>query len=275
MAIVLKRASRLPFAPIVAGVFAGVAGILVAAAPAWMLEQLVDRIGLATVLPAAAAPLGLKARALIAIVSALLAGLTTWAVMIPVEKLLSRPKARPFEVAPLQPMPVTDAPASMAGFNRPPIFADRELGAPFMSDEALAVAPIERAEDADSPVIDAADDELVLDGGLMQPEDQIFARPAPLVIPPAPQEEAQEPVVSDVVHELPQRIVAAPVPPPADEASGDTVAKLMARLEHGLERRARAHTETTAPPLAQAQHEMDSALRQALGTLERLAGAGR
>jgi hypothetical protein len=273
MAIVLKRASRLPFAPIVAAVFAGVAGILVLAAPAWMLEQLVDRIGLATVLPAAAAPLGIKARALIAIVSALLAGLATWAVMVPVEKLLSRPKVRPFEVAPLKPMSVSDTPPSMAGFNRPPIFADRELGAPFMSAEALAGAPIERAEEIDSPRVEPADDALVLDGALMQPEDQLFARTAPLVIPTVAEDE--ESFHQDGTSEIPQRIVAAPVPPPADDTQGDTVANLMARLEHGLERRAQAQVQAAAKALPQAQPEIDSALRQALGTLERLAAAAR
>jgi hypothetical protein len=148
MTIVLKRASRLPFAPIVAALFAVAAAVLVMAAPVWILERGVNQIGLSSILPAAAPPLGLKARALLALIALFGTGVVSWALAMPVSRLLSRPKLRRgFDVQPVK----ADAPEDMRDYaapsvSRAPIFADRDLGAPFMSDEALALSPVAPAQ---------------------------------------------------------------------------------------------------------------------------------
>ncbi len=338
MAIVLKRASRLPFAPIVAGLFALSAAVLVMATPGWLLEVLVEKTGIASVLSAAAPPLGMKARALMAILAALGTGLVFWIGLTPFARLLDRKPKTKFkrDVAPsvdqasdspvdLDSKPVSD---DIARRLRRPIFADRELGAPFMSKEALAFAPILAPSEID-PV---APDELMLDmsyaQGAEEPaltldppahvvDDQEVVEPfapeayAPVafdlppadnfVMPPAPVSTgpvsaAPEFVAADFAAAAP----TIPVLPPYDAHSGESIAEMVERLERGLERRSAAISaaraaadaavavqavEAAAPAaynpaqasgsLAGAQREVDSALQQALNTLERLAAGGR
>ncbi len=153
MTIVLKRASRLPFAPIVAALFAVAAAVLVMAAPVWILERGVNQIGLSSILPAAAPPLGLKARGLLALLALFSTGVVSWTLAIPIARLLSRPKLRRgFDIQPVQAEPARQAQGSEASFaTRAPIFADRDLGAPFMSEEALTLSPVLAAQ-AEEPV---------------------------------------------------------------------------------------------------------------------------
>jgi hypothetical protein len=333
MAIVLKRASRLPFAPIVAGLFALAAAVLVMATPGWLLETLVEKTGIASIVSAAAPPLGMKARALLAVLAALGTGLVLWLALVPVARLLDRKRKPVAAIKPAQSFePVADVTAGESlGRVRRPIFADRDLGAPFMSEEALSDAPIL----APTPT-DAFDpDELVLDMNFVQ----AAAEPAPLVLdPPAhavDDHQLVEPFESVIADQpMPQAVAfdmgtveplaeeaAAPFPvadyhapqapefaapdysavassipvlPPQDAHAGESITELVERLERGLERRAAAIAAARAAadaaiavqaveaapsnathPLASAQKEVDSALQQALNTLERLAAGGR
>ncbi len=140
MVTLARRAQRIPFAPVVAILFGIAAAILVAAVPQWMFEAGVVASGLPTVLAAAAPPLGLVAR-LLAIALAL-GGVTflVWALLAPLTKFMeAKARAR---------TPWRDAGYDADAFvmrddplpPRRPIFAPDELGAPLMSDEAMATA---------------------------------------------------------------------------------------------------------------------------------------
>lgn len=331
MAIVLKRVSRLPFAPIVAGLFALAAAVLVMATPAWLLEAAVGRLGIDSVLAAAAPPLGAKARAMLAIVAALGTGAVLWLGLAPMTRLLeSKRKSAKFSKkaeAPIAEARVLDAaPEASVSSRRRPIFADRELGAPFMSEEALMDAPLLQPQHDTG--LDA--DELVLDHPIIPPaaESAPFVleapegyelsetvepfgdafRPEPFHVESSPVEkrfELKVPMVDDVEPVTAPVDFAAvapsiPVPPPADYRANESIDNLVTRLENGLARRAAAiaaaqaaaeaavavqavhqaapqepNADQSNGPLATAQKEVDSALRQALNTLERLAAGSR
>jgi hypothetical protein len=133
----------------------------------------------------------------------------------------NRPKARGSRIEPV---------SSSATGHRRPIFAERDLGAPFMSDEAIAIAK----------------DELVADP-IVAPE--ALAMPSPL------REEAEEPTLVPVP---PVAISSMPAPPVAF-ADGDSIAGLMNRLENALERR-----QTSGGGNSQLPGNINS-LRQAMG----------
>jgi hypothetical protein len=269
MAMMLKRVSRLPFAPIVAGLFACAAGVLVMATPGWLLEQIVARAGLASVLSAAQPPLGSTARLALAGVAAIGTGLVSWICLFPVARLMARPRrAKTFEVQPMQFDRSRDT-IPDGGFNRPPIFADTELGVPFMSDEALAIAPVgalslgaEEGDDSDELMLDTS---FIADEPITAISDDYIAATSPARDMPTQSFDISTPPPAQVA-------VGIPVPAPADPAA-ESIADLIARLERGLNRRANANAAVGIANDAQAG--MDTALRQALGTLERLAAGAR
>ena len=139
MAKRLKGVPNLPFAPIVALLFGVVAAVLVFATPAWLLERAVASLGISSVLSAAQPPLGDTARSMIAAVTGVSVALLLWIIMRPIEKIIhSRRVARPVVpgavMTPAAPAEADWSPRT----TRSPIFAGDELGAPLMSDEALA-----------------------------------------------------------------------------------------------------------------------------------------
>ncbi len=147
MATRLKGIPNLPFAPIVAAMFGLGAAAFVFAIPVYYVERATDMTGLANIIPQARAPLGTTAQALIAAVAALATFVAVWIVLRPVEHLFKRRKddrkARSFTVGRKQPGSMPDADdeplsADEAMRARKPIFAEAELGAPLMSDAALA-----------------------------------------------------------------------------------------------------------------------------------------
>lgn len=135
----LKGLPNVPFAPIAALLFGGVASILVFATPQWLFERGVVASGLPALVSAAQPPLGDTARLLSAGVVGLIVALVLW----PVFALLVRgarrgrkrsgPKARGSRISPVAVPRTADGEASRA-----PIFAQRDLGAPFMSPAAVA-----------------------------------------------------------------------------------------------------------------------------------------
>ncbi len=145
MAKRLKGVPNLPFAPIVSALFGLVAAILVFATPAWLLERTVGALGISSVLAAAQPPLGDTARTLFAIVAGIVTGLALWIIMRPIEKKIHANRvgkkvvrAPAADSAPVA-VPVERSTADRLNrTGRAPIFADYDLGAPLMSDEALA-----------------------------------------------------------------------------------------------------------------------------------------
>ncbi len=253
-----KRISRLPFAPIVALAFACAAGVLVMATPLWLLERGVAAIGLGSVLPAAAPPLGATARLLLAVLAAGGTALVAFVALLPVSRALNaRHPARPLRRVPR----AVPAP----GFTREPIFAGRELGAPFMSDDALKAAPVATIEEPHcdpTPPFEAlpedevdgvdCDDVLLLDAAMISPEEPPeIAVPHSLTIsPPAPEPEPE------LVAVAPEKI-HRPVPIPPPDASEASIDQLIARLERGLHRQDRTLPESTMHDLRAVRAAMD------------------
>lgn len=137
MVTLARRAQHIPFAPVVALLFGLVAAVLTAAVPQWMFEAAIVASGLPGVVSAAAPPLGLVARLLVIALAFGAGSLTVWVVLAAVTRLIkARARARtPWRDAgyDLAATPAADMPPP-----RRPIFAPDELGAPLMSDAAVA-----------------------------------------------------------------------------------------------------------------------------------------
>jgi hypothetical protein len=237
MVTLARRAQRIPFAPVVAVLFGISAAILVAAVPQWMFEAGIVASGLPTVLAAAAPPLGLVARLLAIALAFGGVSFLIWVLLAPLTKF--------FEAKARARTPWRDAgydADSMAGRDDPlpprrPIFAPDELGAPLMSDEAIA------------PVVPFLD----------------------------PEPELAAPLAVDAL----QPVIVAPV------RADNSIAALIRRLEDGLSRRASTDSDPDgsgngAMPLSRSWivpenveaspvSDDDGALRQALGSLRRMA----
>ena len=126
--------NKLPFAPVVGAMFGAVAGILVLATPHWLFEQAIGGSALPGLVSAAEPPLGDKARIMAVILAVALIGGLVWAAVAQAEKLLA-PK-KPIE--PAKPVARGYSVALLPDARPRPIFAESDLGAPFMSDEAVA-----------------------------------------------------------------------------------------------------------------------------------------
>ena len=245
MVTLARRAQRIPFAPVVAVLFGAVAAILVAAVPQWLFEKAVVASGLPTVLAAAAPPLGMVARILAIALSFAAVAFVLWIMLTTVTRLLDARK----RAQTLWRDGGYDGDALSPGSEllppRRPIFAPDELGAPLMSDEAIApAAPL------DVPL-----PQFMHDPKLAEPVMAEDLAPPPLVTP----------------------------------ATDSTIAGLIRRLEDGLARRAANDPDPdgpgsalTSPPSASwilpdsdaispAADEDDDVVRQALGTLRRMA----
>ena len=133
----LKSVARVPFAPVVAAMFGMITLILIFMTPGWLFERMVMASGLPSLIAAAQPPLGETARKLSAIAGGLGVFSALWAGLALLRAIVKRnapPKARGSRIDPA--VPIVESP--IAKRNREPIFAERELGAPFMSDEAIA-----------------------------------------------------------------------------------------------------------------------------------------
>jgi hypothetical protein len=213
--------NRVPFAPAIAVLFGLVSAILVVATPQWLFQRGIVASGIPNVIAAASPPLGDKARIMAAIIAAVAVAGLLWAVISAVEKVIAGriTKAEKAE---------TEAETSQEGQTyaeiianrRRPIFAEADLGAPFMSDEAIAMAR----------------DELVLETPVTDDQPATEAEPLP--------DRSGETIVADV-----EANVATPFPEPEPEAisvepaiqheddDDESVARLMDRLEAALARR--------------------------------------
>jgi len=250
-----RRASRIPFAPVVALMFGTAAAVLVAAVPVAMFERAVMASGLPALVDIAAPPLGLKARILGVALAFFVVTAGLWLALIPVSRWLDRDRRRrtPWRdtdfIDEVEPMPSVDT-------RRRPIFAPAELGAPLMSDEAIA-----------KPLVD------------LQPDFEPLELPTVDLPPLEPAAELEVPLRA-VEFDLPPVVVA--------QDDDDTIYGLIRRLESGLARRAANDPGPDAPgsaPLPRASawlidkgNDSDEGeaqntddLRQALGELRRLA----
>jgi hypothetical protein len=280
---------RLPLAPVFALLFGAAVAIVIAAAPQWRFEQMVDWTGLGSVLLVARPPLGLKARLLAVMLGFASVAILVWLAVTAVQRLIDGPKLRDDDGfddeldlgAYADSLPLVDAP-------RRPIFADRELGAPFMSDEALATAPaLPLVLTPPEPVYEA-EPVLVLEVPEAVPEPLPVVEAQEQVAPAEP--EPVRPLASvDPVLDAPLEVAEFDLPPTADERepiSGESsIDTLIRRLEAGMARRAGPPPPNPSTPAANPLNAMrdlmglnretdadnDIGSARALDTLHRLA----
>ncbi len=191
----LKAINKVPFAPVVAIAFGLVTAALTFAIPAWRFTQMIVATGLPGVLSAARPPLGDTARALVAITVGLSVCAVLWIGLSVLRAFLKRSKPGRAKArgTRIDPVIVDESKAALnSAGQRSPIFAERDLGAPFMSDEVLGAKRIE-AVVGQSPLTTAAEDEeLVLETSWSEAVPSAFGsasevvalREAPPAMPP-------------------------------------------------------------------------------------------
>ena len=282
----LKQVQRLPFAPVVALMFAAVAAVLVLATPIWLLEHAVLAIGLPDILPAAAPPLGSKARFLLVFLASGGAAVLALVAAFPFRNAKLR-KAKAVTVQPLR-RDADEAPI----FNRPSVFA-----APVLEDEpnlpSFLAQPLAQLAEEVLPPAQTEEDELLLDALMIVEEapvapapmepDAVFMEAIQVALEDAPLAPSALPQMPDIFiqPETVLHLTPAPVLPPIDPVVDDaprlaprpriveprepTIAELMERFQRGLET-----LKQTDP------HALDDVpLRDALTRLERIAVGGR
>lgn len=238
---------RLISAPGIAGLVAAALVVtvlaLVMAVPEWRLESVVVDSGLPAILPAAAPPLGMTARAAIAFFGAVIVGGAGWVVAtLAVRHWPRRPARRLRRAAKLEIRP-SDAHPDAAP--RPPVHASRELGDPLWQERVriapaasgLPIAPVV-AEPVERPLPINLD----LPLAAFDP-DAIPAEPLPLPLP-KPRFAAHERIETFELTPPPAARQPRPVPEEAivAPATDATIQGLLARLEIGVARR-------SAPPV--------------------------
>ena len=254
MTMTARRRRTLPLAPIIAAMFALAAAVLAFAVPSWRLENAVVTSGLADALSFARPPLGLKARAALVLVAFVVTGGLVWALVRFAERIASVRVHRAEIRDELDLEPFVDRAPGPLETRRKPIFADRELGAPFMSEEVLA-----RPREPEAAV--AIVDDASVDANQDVNETNSLDKPL-------------------VVDEFDLPPSDSPVEPLPGETSLDA---LIRRLEAGMARReaSRPPEPTTPGPVpitplgrwSEERHNDDDdgdAARLALGTLRRM-----
>jgi hypothetical protein len=280
------------------------AALLVLWIPVGLIEMVVASSGLSETLPAAAPPLGLKARLLLAGFAALMAvGLIgmmrrqdrpteqegRWLGVQGASKMgfafskltaLARGRATPVERdAPL----LRRADAHPDAPSRAPIFASRDFG---------AIDIFARPDSPRRPLVvhpEPEQDAIVPSAGLVMPSAPLpiaeEALPQPIFLRPA------APIVEHAAEEEVPQDVAPFTPAPLDPipTQGLSITELTQRLERGLALRSRAPASdagavrviadmpvTPAVPVRDmVAQDADDALRAALGALRSMAGRGR
>ncbi len=158
MVMIKRRVSRLSLAPVTAVMFGVAAAILVAAVPIAMFESAVMATGLPQALSIAQPPLGLTARILSVVLAFFGVAAVSWAVIAPLERWLDRERRRRTPWA--DDGYADDSVVAPVDAARKPILATDELGAPLMSEAALAtVPPVAADPELEAPIVE---DELLL-----------------------------------------------------------------------------------------------------------------
>lgn len=279
---------RLPLAPVFALMFGTAVAIVIAATPQGVFEGAIASTGLGALLDVARPPLGLKARLLAVVLGFALVAILVWLAVTAVQRLIEGPVPRADDGyddeldlgAYVDSLPPVDAP-------RRPIFADRELGAPFMSDEALTsvavpslvlTPPEAEPEPEHEPVFVLEAPEPVVETDVIVPEFEALEVDG-----------AVPTVAEDSILAAPLDVAEFDLPPVADEpatVSGETsIDTLIRRLEAGFARRAGPPPPGSPAPAAnpvgamrdwmvgsrESDGDNDTGSARALDTLQRLA----
>lgn len=239
--------NKLPFAPVVGAMFGLVAFILMMNVPGWHFNQWAVASGLSSIFSPARPPLGDTARLLLALLAGGITAVGVGGALALYERLskgrgrIGAAKARGIRIEPVQ----------TGSSHRAPIFAEKELGAPFMSDEAMDVARSELildqpAEDA-VPALETGDAVVVAKAEEPQPVEEAEALYA-----------VSEPVE---IHASPVPVAPSePAPRVVVANDANSIAGLMGRLETALVRRQSRNLSNNPMPAGDI-----ASLRKALG----------
>jgi hypothetical protein len=244
-------------------------------------------VGLPDVLPAAAPPLGSKARFLLVFLAGGAAAFIAFVAALPFRNAKPR-KPQAVTVQPLR-RDAEEAPI----FNRPSVFA-----APVLEDEpnlpSFLAQPLAQLVDESLPPAQNEEDELLLDALMIVEEapaapvvpmtpDAVFMEAIHIALEDVPLASSDLPQMPDIFiqPETVLHLAPAPVPPPVDPIVEDaprlaprpriveprepTIAELMERFQRGLETLKRTDPQSLD----------DVPLREALTRLERIAVGGR
>lgn len=244
-----RRVSRLPFAPVVALMFAAAAATLILASPIWLLERETARAGIAGLMPAAAPPLGSTARMLLTALAAIGAGALAFVAGRLVEPLVENRPVRRSVIGPdagEQPISflreagliVAPVPAPAIDTTPPPISATRELGPPLMSEEALAQAPVDRPEaQGDGDAAAGQDPVLLLAAPATDDQELLLVDPLVDEAAVSPPEAAEAAVAVDPAP-VASRAVQLPVAEPDNRQPGggreEAVSDMIRRLRRSV-----------------------------------------
>lgn len=275
---------RLPLAPVFGAMLGSAAVILVAATPQWLFDAMVASSGIGEVLSVAQPPLGMKARLLAIFVAFAGAALFGWLAGRGVERFLFGPRAPKIVVEEDETLDLSQfvSEAPVIATPRRPIFADRELGAPLMSDEALTTGAV------------FAEPFPAFDPTLFEEEsteDPLFAPVAETSeIPEAEVVAFDSDVAADPALQAPIAIEEFDLQTATDDPDAvpgeSSIAALIRRLEAGMAKRNRPQPPQPGAPAANiptASHtdwmvrqsdaaSFDEDATRALGTLRRMAG---
>lgn len=258
----------LPAAP-TAGAIAGLAvAIGFALIPLPMLESLVRASGLPAVVAAAEPPFRDTARPVLVILGGGFAGLLVWLALASLigNRTIALGRA---------PVDIDDLPADMQvpvlrradahpdAPPRAPLFANRELGTPFLDVHAKFVAgPLDAGDavlDDDFELVRDVPDDLDMPLAVFDPDAFTAATGAPAPLPRfAPGERIETFELTPIVRSAPTNAAPRPLRQPAPRDTEATITALLERLERGVTERA-----DRLPPVTS---------RAALGSLRRLAG---
>lgn len=283
-----RKRLNVPLAPLIAGVAAISITLIFALLPATMLGNLVLDSGIAALVPAAEPPLGFTARAVLILIGGGGIGLVTWFtahLLVGTRTIAVSGKGDGKAATPV----LRRADAHPDAPPRRPLFANEDLGAPFLSVRAAdtEVASIDEIEDAPlaltTPVVSAAltppvERDLPTDlDKPMAAYDPRAIREDPLDWFPSSARQIQMPQPPVLAagerfdtYELTQPVPtpeAVTSPAPRDPAA--SIHSLLDRLEKGVTARAPAAAGSVMPPMPR-----EESLQDALTALRRLAIRG-
>jgi len=223
--------ARIPLAPVIALMLGTAVAVVIATMPQDALQTLVSATGIDSIVAAARPPLGLKARLIALFLGFAVVTALVWAVVAVIERLLSGQPLMPLKMsAESDELDLTEFVTADVAAPRRPIFADRELGAPLMSDAALTTAAPLELDDFDLLLPPSVAPEVAVDEMTVAP----FATPQRQTTP------VEAPFAA-----LPEDVLAEPLaaeefalePDSAPDASESSIDALIRRLEASLARR--------------------------------------
>jgi hypothetical protein len=238
----------------VAAVAAAAFGFVVYAMPGSLFEDLVIRSGLPDVLSAAQPPLGMKARAAVVGLAALIGFATIFALLRAVDRVPAKQARKPAAPVDEDAPRVRRADAHPDAPSRRPLLAGRELGEPVEAFNDFEPEPVDDVF-ADLPAAplpaflaaERADDEAEAEGDVEEEQPFVLDQRAD---EPGFDEADEEGADEDSIDEGAFASLFSQLPRHSEESGDESITDLMRRLESGLSQREEAAEADDLAPAA-------------------------